>query len=362
VFRLATIAGLCSLSALLCAATACDGAGSRSWAKDKTEDRGGRAEPLQVATTSLRPASIDRHYRTSGTLTARREAQIVATQVGIIRAVAVEEGDHVKPGATLARLDGRELALQADQARVQLHNLQRELDRLESVKLGAISAEEIDKQRYLVEEARVLADLTKVQSKQTIVRAPFEGTIVERFVDEGNLATTATPLFRIADLGALELELFLPERDAATVKRDADVEIELIDGTSFIAKIVRRAPIVDPLTGTVKFTVRATEYPDAAMPGAFARAQVLVDARQNAPSLARSAVFEVEGEPHVFVLVEGKAQRLPVKLGLEGSDRVEILEGLSENDVVVLEGNAGITEGMPLRASASPAGQSSEAS
>ena len=329
------------------AGLACEAGGSKSWAKGKRGE--GKAEALQVATTSLESANIERHYRTSGTLTAMREAQIVATELGVIRAIAAEEGDEIKKGQTLARLDGRELALQASQAKLQLKNLERELKRLESVKGGAISAEEIDKQRYLVQEARVTAQLSNVQAKQTVVRAPFGGTLVERFVDEGNLATTATPLFRVADLSALELELFLPEKDAATVKKDAEVHIELVDGSTFVASIIRRAPVVDPLTGTVKFTVRAGEFPPAAKPGAFARAQVLVDEREDVASIANSAVFEVEGRPHVYRIVDGKAQRAEVKLGLEGSERIEVLEGLGKDDVVVLEGRAGITEGMPLR-------------
>jgi multidrug efflux pump subunit AcrA (membrane-fusion protein) len=159
-------------------ASGCEAGGSKSWAKGPRGE--GKAEALQVATTQLSPADIERHYRTSGTLTAMREAQIVATEMGVIRAVAAEEGDEIKKGDTLARLDGRELALQASQAKLQLKNLERELQRLESVKGGAISAEEIDKQRYLVQEARVTAELSNVQAKQTVVRAPFNGTLVER--------------------------------------------------------------------------------------------------------------------------------------------------------------------------------------
>jgi multidrug efflux pump subunit AcrA (membrane-fusion protein) len=59
-------------------------------------------------------------------------------------------------------------------------------------------------------------------------------------------------------------------------------------------------------------------------------------------------VFQLEGKPHVFVVVDGKAERREVKLGLEGGDRVEILAGLAPAEAVVAEGNAGITEGMPL--------------
>jgi membrane fusion protein (multidrug efflux system) len=317
---------------------------------------------MQVEVVYLETGPIERWYRSSGTLAAIRSAELVAVQPAIIEKVLVDEGDQVKEGQLLARLDGRVLSLQADVARVELDNLEEELRRLESVSSEAISREEIDKQRYLVEQARAGVKLSHHQAKQTVIRAPFAGTIITRYVDEGNLATTATPLFHLADLDVLELPLHLPEKDAATVEVGSDVEIELVDGTTFTAKIERRSPVVDPLTGTVKFTMRtkkaakgvkgatqaAQGVPAGAAPGAFARAKVLVDAREAAPGLPREAVFQLEGKPHVFVVVDGKAERREVKLGLEGGDRVEILAGLAPTEAVVAEGNAGITEGMPL--------------
>lgn len=305
---------------------------------------------MQVNVVHLETRTIERWYRSSGTLEAIRSAELVAVQPAIIEKVLVDEGDQVKEGQLLARLDGRAISLQVDAARVELENLEEELRRLESVSSAAISREEIDKQRYLVEQARASVKVSRHQAKQTVIRAPFSGTIVTRYVDEGNLASTATPLFHLADLDVLELPLHLPEKDAATVTVGSSVDIELVDGSTFTAKIERRAPVVDPLTGTVKFTIRSVgkATPPGAAPGAFARASILVDARVAVPSLPRAAVFQLEGKPHVFVVVEGKAERREVKLGLEGAERVEVLAGLSPEDPVVAEGNAGITEGMPL--------------
>jgi len=361
--------GLALLFALASGPLACEGAmggGPKGQGGEGKKGPGGpggggpQAEAaMQVKVVRLSTAPIERWYQSSGTLEAIRSAELVAVQPAIIEKVLVDEGDQVQAEQLLARLDGRAASLQAEVAGVELENLEAELKRLESVSGDAISREEIDKQRYLVEQARATVRLSRHTAKQTVVRAPFSGTIVTRYVDEGNFASTSTPLFHLADLRVLELPLHLPEKDAATVEVGSDVEIELVDGTAFTAKIERRAPVVDPLTGTVKFTIRTrkatgkagkTEIttPPGAAPGAFARAKVLVDAREAAPSLPREAVFQLEGKPHVFVVADGKAQRREVKLGLEGSERVEILAGLQPDEPVVAEGNAGITEGMPL--------------
>jgi membrane fusion protein (multidrug efflux system) len=332
-----------ALAVAAAAPMACGGPGSKSWAAEGKRDDG----TLKVATVSLAPQTIERHYATSGTLRARRSADLVATQPALVDALLVEEGDRVEDGQVLARLDGRGVALQAAAAGVQLKNLERELERLESAG-GVISKEELDKQAYAVAEARAAVKLQRHQIGLTSVRAPFTGTITARKIEVGALAGTATPLFSIADLTVLEIDLHLPERDAATVKIDAEVELELVDGSTFAGKIVRRAPVVDASTGTVKFTVRASAFPINAAPGAFARARVLVDARPAAPSLPRAAIFEIEGAPHVYVIDDGKARRRPVELGLVGTDAAEVVSGIGPEDVVVADGNAGITEGMPL--------------
>jgi membrane fusion protein, multidrug efflux system len=356
VFLGVTARALILIACVLAAPAGCGGPGSKSWAAEGKRDAD---SALKVATVTLAPRSIERQYATSGTLRARRSADLVATQPALVDALLVEEGDRVQDGQTLARLDGRGVALQAAAAGVQLKNLERELERLESAGT-VISKEEIDKQAYAVAEARAAVKLQRHQIGLTAVRAPFAGTITARKVEVGALAGTATVLFSIADLTVLEIDLHLPERDAATVKVDAEVELLLVDGSSFTGKVVRRAPVVDASTGTVKFTVRADAFPANAAPGAFARARVMVDMRADAPSLPRTAIFEIEGAPHVYVIDNGKARRRAVELGLVGADAAEIVSGVTAQDVVVADGNAGITEGMPLGAAPSTPGTPAE--
>ncbi len=350
---LASVATL--LTTLMVTAPACENAGGRSWAGEGKRDK---RSSLVVETVTLGAATIERHYRTSGLLKAVRSAEIVALQTGIIEDIRVEEGDQVKSDAVLARLDGRELKLQAAANRVQVENLEAQLSRLKSAQ-GAISREEIDQQRYAVAEARAALKLSGHAAKQSLVRAPFGGTITKRHVDEGNLAGATSPLFTLEDLSALQIELHLPEREAARVTTGSPVDLELIDGTRFQAEIVRRAPVVDAMTGTVKFTVQTNTAPASAAPGAFVRAFVLVESAQAVPSLPASAVFEVDGAPHVYIVSDGVARRTAVDTGVQGQDSIEIRGGLTSGDVVVRSGSGGLSEGMALKPT--PAGDAKAA-
>jgi len=312
--------------------------------------RGGpEAEALAVAVTTLAPAKIERFYRGAGTLRALRAADLVALQPGVVLELRAEEGDTVAAGQVLARLDGRAYQLQAARDRITAKNAAQELERLRQLE-GVLSREELDKQRYAAESALASAQVSRHQASQTTVTAPFAGTITRRHIDIGNLATTSKSLYTIADLSALDLDLYVPEREAGAVQPGAPATIELQDGSTFTAKVERRAPIVDPLTGTVKFVIRAREFPPAAVPGAFARASLRVDVRESAPSVPRGAIVEVEGKPHVYVVEDGRARRRLVELGLVGEERVEILGGLAEGALIVADAGTGITEGMPVRA------------
>lgn len=297
---------------------------------------------------------IERHYRASGTLEPLRRAEIRPVRAGIIESLEVEVGDIVTADQVLARLDGRELSLQAKRDSISASNVEAELERLRKLEgSGAIAQEEIDARRYELESAKASARLSKAQASTMTVRSPFAGTVVAREVDVGNLAGTSTIIYEVADLSALELPLHLPEREAARVRVGNSVEIELIDGSTFEGQVVRRAPVVDSLTGTVEFLIRAEKYPELAVPGAFVRARVLLERREAVPSVPSNAVFELEGKRYVYVLREGKARRVAVEVGLEGSERIEITSGIAPEDRVLIDAT-GITEGLPIKPMGEP--------
>ena len=317
-------------------------------------------EPLAVAVTAITPTAIDRFYRTSGTLRALRSAELVALQPGVVLDLRAEEGDRVRAGQPLVRLDGRGFKLQAARDALTARNAQQELERLKQL-ADHLSREELDKQRYALENALASAQVSRHQASQTTVVAPFDGTITRRSIDIGNLATASTPLYSLADLSVLDVDLHVPEREAAAVQAGATATLELQDGTRFAAKVERRAPVVDPLTGTVKFTVRAKEYPVGAVPGAFVRAELLVDRRADAAALPRTAIFELEGVAHVYVVEDGRARRKPVELGLVGETHAEVRGGVDAGAQVVADASAGITEGMPVKVAAEAVRQDSKA-
>jgi membrane fusion protein (multidrug efflux system) len=362
---------LASTLGLSVGSSACGGEGGSAKA-GKGKGRGGKGGPggwggpggkkeeaLAVTLTSVESGDIVRAYEASGTLEAILQAEIRSTQSGIIMDLTVEEGDGVKKDAVLARLDGREAALMAKRDELAAKNAQRELDRLEQIaQAAAASAQEVDQQRYTTETARASARISRHQAGQSKVKAPFAGTITERRLDVGNFASSADVLYVLADLSVLELALHIPEREAARVKLGAKVHLTNLADEGFEGKVVRRAPVVDPLTGTVKFTVHVDgERPASAVPGAFARAAVELESVSAVPTLPDSALVEIDGEFFAYQISgggdHGKAERVAVTLGLRGQKRSQIVSGLELGAQVVADAHE-ITDGMALKRFGAP--------
>ena len=322
------------------------GRGGGAWGQE-----GGQEETaLAVELVQIGPRDLVRAYPASGTLEAIRSAEIRPTQSGVLVSIEVEEGDLVKEDQVLARIDAREARLMASRDKLAAQNAERELERLDQLaKAQAAAKQELDQQRYALENAIASAKLSRVQASKNTVRAPFEGTITVRNFDAGNLATSADVIFELADLDTLELALHVPEREAGRVKIGAEVQLEDLAEAQFTGTIVRRAPVVDPLTGTVKFTVHSTgERPETAVPGAFVRAQIELESRDAAPALPKSAVLRIDERAFVFVIADGKAQRKEIEIGLEDGEWVEIRGGLEPGTDVVAD-TGEITDGMALK-------------
>lgn len=316
-------------------------------------------EALAVTLTSVEAGDIVRAYQASGTLEAILKADIRSTQSGIITDLAFEEGAKVEEGDVLARLDGREASLMAKRDELTARNAAEELARLEQIEArAAASKQEVDQQRFTLESARASARISRHQAGQSRVKAPFAGTITERRLDVGNFASSADVLYVLADLSVLELALHIPEREAARVKIGAPVHLQNLADEGFQGKIVRRAPVVDPLTGTVKFTVHVDgERPASVVPGAFARAAVELESVSGVPVLPDKALVEIDGEFYVYVIAGGgdfgKAERVKVTLGLRGQERSQITDGVKVGAQVVADVDD-ITDGMMLKRFGAP--------
>lgn len=316
------------------------------------------AAPPAVAVEAVRPVRGDMAAIHSGTapIEADAEARVVAKVGGEIRALLVEEGDRVRAGQVLARLDGDRLRLEVAQAAARLAKLERDHERqVELQKRGLVGAAALDDLRFELAAQRAAHEMARLQLSYTEIRAPLDGVVAERFVKVGNTIQPNDPVFRVVDPQPLVTHVHVPERELGKLSAGqlARVQVDAAGG-AFDGRIVRIAPVVDAASGTFKVTLELADPAGRLKPGMFARVDIVYERRAGVLQVPRTAVVDGDEGPTVFVAKAGRAEVRRVRTGLANGPLVEIVAGIRDGDEVVVVGQNGLKAGTPVRVVGAP--------
>jgi membrane fusion protein (multidrug efflux system) len=327
--------------------------------KDGKDDKGqdckkDTAVPVEVAKAARRP--ITASYSGTASLEAPDEAQVVSKASGIVLALFTEEGQRVHKGQLLARLDNDHQRLQVAQAAASVRKLESNYERSQKmVAAKLVSTEANDQIRYDLENARATLNIAQLELSYTNITAPISGVVAQRMVKQGNLVQLNAPLFRIVDDSKLEAVLSVPERELATMKAGLQVslQVDAVSGKQFTGTIDRISPVVDASSGT--FRVVCAFHGDGGLKsGMFGRIGIVYDSRTDALTIPRVALLEDEGEPAVYVVRDGKAVRVSLKLGYIDGELAEVRTGLKDGDEVVTAGKVAIRDGAKVEVIGGP--------
>ncbi|MGQ4583549.1 efflux RND transporter periplasmic adaptor subunit [Lysobacter sp. F60174L2] len=350
--RTATLALSCLLALAACkGGDPADGAG-KPGGKQAPE-----AVPVEVSAVVQRPVAAS--YTGTAPLEAPAESQVVAKTSGVALQVLVEEGDVVRAGQVLVRLDSARAELQAAQTAAQMHKLQNQFARAEKLASERlIAASDYDQIRYDLANARAANRLANLELSYANVTSPISGVVASVSPKPGNFVQINTPIVRIVDTSELEAVLNVPERELATMKQGLPVKLKVdaLPGKTFEGVVDRISPVVDAGSGT--FRVIATfDSQDVLQPGMFGRIGIDYDQRANATVVPRSALLEGTDDAAVFALRDGKVARVPVKLGYIDGEWAEIREGLKLGDRVVVAGKSALRDGSEVTVVGEPAAE-----
>lgn len=303
------------------------------------------AVPVEVAAVARRP--IEASYSGTANLEAPGEAQVVAKTSGVLLQLLAEEGDQVRAGQVLARIDPDRPRLEMERARAlvrKLENNHRRAQELAASKL--VAAEQAEQIRFDLEAARAAYELAQLELSYTNIVAPIDGVIAQRMVKPGNLIQLNSTLFRIVDDSRLEAVLNVPERDLATMKAGLAVHmaVDAMPGQVFEGTIDRVSPVVDAGSGTFR-VVTAFPGDRGLRPGMFGRIDVVYDQRTDALTVPRAALIEDAGETAVFAVRDKKAVRVTIEVGHMSGELAEVRKGLTEGDQVVTAGKITLRDG-----------------
>ena len=320
------------------------GDGSANMTEDSDEENA--AIPVQVQ--RVERGDVFAIYSGTAALEAEEEAEVVAKVGGEILEIFAEEGDRVKAGQLLARLDDERLRLELEQAAANLRKLEEDFARNRNLhQQGLVSTGTFDTIKYDLEALGATHDMAKLELSYTEIRSPISGVVSQRYIKVGNTLEPNAPTFSVTDLEPLLAYLHVPEREFSKLRpaQPAAIDVDALPGERFSGQILRISPVMDPDTGTFKTTVEVRDESLSLKPGMFARVSIVYDRHDNALLVPRVAIVDDQAQSTVFVIEDGVAHRRVVRTGLTRDDQIEITAGLTGEENVVIVGQAGLSEG-----------------
>jgi membrane fusion protein (multidrug efflux system) len=324
------------------------------------------AAPIAVKLVAAQTLKAPRVVTLSGSLIGAEQADVAAGAAGKVLATYVERGSNVKRGAVLARLDARAVAAQAAQAvadaesaKAQATQAQLDCGRVERLnEKGAISKADYDKTRtqcqtskWSLESAEARKTLTAEALRDTEIKAPFSGEVVERAVTAGEYVRAETRVVTLVNTDSLRVEITVPESDVALVKQGMQVDFRTAGdsgGRVFHGKIRYVGPSVRKQSrDSVVEAVFANDDHDL-RPGMFVTARLAVG-EEELPAVPTAAVRADGNLRHVFVDVSGRLEDRLIQAGEPVGEKTPIVSGLKAGEQVVAELTPDVRDGAKVK-------------
>ena len=312
------------------------------------------ATPVPVEVAYPIRADIFATYHATTTILSDADAPVLARVPGELVQLFVEEGDRVVRGQVLARLDGARLRLEMLEASAKLEQARKDLLRYTDLaERGLVSASMFDGLTYDVDALLANYEIRKLNYDYSTIRAPIAGIISSRDVKLGQNVEANAKLFHITDTSELIAYLQIPQSELAkfSAGHTAILQVASMPGVDFAAIIVRISPTINISNGTFRATAFVDNRAHDLAPGMFARFSIAYEKHHDALIVPAEAIVEEDNQTSIYVVTDGEAIRRIVATGIESDNRVEILDGLADDEQIIIVGHTGLRDGSKVIAS-----------
>lgn len=341
---------------------------------------GALTTPVSVQVEPARRADVEEIASWSGTLQPRYQVDVLPNRAGKLQEVAVRQGQRVQQGQRIATVEHDDLLLQERQAaasvassranlrraEAQLEQKQRDLQRVEQLyERGAATQQEVTVARQAVEDAMIQRDVALAQLEQAEATyesiqlqlekvhlvAPVSGVVMQDPPVPGTQVNASTPVVTLAALDPIEVHFHVPEREIGRlyVGQPFTLTLDAFPGETFHGEIVSLGTSIDQQTRTLLVRGQVANHDLRLRPGMFARVELLMARAEQVLAVPREALLARSSGYYVYVVEDGRARSRPIELGIQGIQRVQVLSGLAEGDVVITVGQQRLREGQPVR-------------
>jgi RND family efflux transporter MFP subunit len=336
---------------------------------------------VQLTTATLSsPSQANAVLTASGYVVAQRKAAVASKATGRLEYLGVVEGDRVKKGQVLARIEDTDMKASRDQARANLQLNEADLkdatqwlDRQKKLLQSGVSTQsdfdgaEARYQRVLasIDVAKAAVAGTEVALENTLIRAPFDGTVLTKNADVGEMvapmaasASSKSAVVTIADMGSLQVEADVSESNIERITPDQPCEITLdaYPSVRYQGSVAKVVPTADRAKATVMVKVGFKSYDSKVLPEMSAKVLFLTKAVDAATSDAKpmltiplASVASRGGKKAVYTVRDNVSVETPIITGREFGALVEVTQGLSSGDKIIASVTEQITNGSHVK-------------
>lgn len=286
-----------------------------------------------------------------GTGSAKEAVDITATVTAKVVEVNFEDGDYAKNGQLLVKLDDAREQSERKQAEINLAEQNREMARIDRLyKSKAVSQKTLDEQKTSLERSKTLLAIANTQIDDRHLRAPFSGYLGMRLVSPGDLVTPGTKITSLDDISEINVDFSVPEKYFSELKTGYEVQVTNVayPGEKFKGRITAIAPRINLQTRMVEVRAVIDNKEMKLRPGMMFH--VLVDmGKRDALMIPEKCVVSLGEKQFVFLyLPNGRVRRCEVSLGSRREGVVEVVSGVKNGEVLVVEGVAKLVDGMSV--------------
>jgi len=303
------------------------------------------ATPVPVETATPFRSDIYATYAASASIASDADAPVTARVAGEVVELLVEEGDRVAAGQVLARLDGERLRLEVLAAKANLERARKEYKRNTDLhERGLVSSSMYEGLQFDLASLKATYDLKRLNYDYSNIRATIAGVVSSRDIKPGQNLNVGQVAFRITETKELIAYLQIPQAELAKfdIGHTATVTVASMPNTDFAA---------DARNGTFRATAIIDNADGNLAPGMFGRFTIAYEKHANALVIPANALLDEDDETTVYVVQDDEVVRRSVEIGIEENGRVEILDGLLDEDEIVVVGHSGLRDGSKVFAS-----------
>lgn len=316
--------------------------------------QGSAQAPIPVDIRMVATGTVRQQIEAIGSLRSDESVVLRPEISGRVSEILFDEGQPVKRGAPLLRLDAAIARAQVNQARASATLSRANYSRArELADRGAGTQRTLDEAQAKLSSDEAQLALAQATLEKSSIHAPFDGIVGLRQVSLGDYVNPGQAIANIESVEQLKVDFRIPEIHAQLIASGQAIRVRLdaFPGASFDGRVYAIDPAIDPNGRAVILRARLPNTDKKLRPGMFARVTLIVEERPNAVLIPETALMPMGQDVFVFRVVDGKAVQTRLRTGLRRGGEVEILDGLKAGDSIVAEGAQKLRDGQHVRES-----------